>query len=126
MDLTISRQDVHLVIVKETNDSTIDKLDLELKALNLDDPNADEQSDKVKVGLNFDYDNNVFLDKVVETGKNVWMPYEIWSARSEFNKANIVWYDANRIKSVKAYLKEHFGQEAGKIIDNIEFQKNNE
>jgi hypothetical protein len=131
MDLTISRQNIHIIIVMETEHSSIDKLDLKVNMINLDDPdvsnNRRADTNEFSIGIAYDHDNGKFLDRVVETKSKIHIPYEIWSARSRFNEASIVWYDNSRIKSVKQYIRNNFDDKlATKIISKIELQKHNE
>ena len=69
MDLTISKDNVHIIIVIETAISSLDKLDIEVCTINLDDPDNPikplNDSTNFSSGLAFNFDDQKFLDSVV-------------------------------------------------------------
>lgn len=131
MDLTINRENVHLIIARETESSTFAKLDIAVSMINIDDPNNpvepyahDKKS--YSAGMSYNYSKGMFISSVIETKAKIHIPYEIWAARSLFNEGHIIWYDKNKTEEVRTYLLNQYGVKGEAILSRIKFQANNE
>ena len=66
------------------------------------------------------------MSKVERNGNQLFIPYQIWKARSEFNDASIVWHDTKREDDLASYLASTYGKKGHAILGLVKFAQRNE
>lgn len=132
MDLLIKKK-AHIVIARDSSKGLGETLDLHVDIIDLDstkgehtsDNDTMEHSNEYALGFCYDQDNGKFFSQVGLNYQGLYLPFEVWKARSLFNKAGIVWYDKNRLNDVVSFVQKNFA-DSDKIIPLMKFAQNNE